>query len=344
MSTWNGTVDSDFTITLKPGDHDISVTRSKRYVFDIGGGGARISAETFSGDITISSNGRGPSGARPSPPTTLPPGYVHASSTGSRRPRRPRRGRPGSRPERSPTFAGPAARRGQRGLRLQHQRQRHRHRVHDRQGRGVGDQARQRPHIDRIKADVQQTSRGIAVCVLYGDNSYCDDNGYHSNNRNDWNRDDNDWGNARMDLEVAVPVNLQVSASSVSGDVSVTGAQGDVRANTVSGDVRLDRLHASSIKANTVSGDLEVHVDVLTGRGDLSFNTVSGDLTLFVPRNFDADLSMSSVSGDVNSDFALTVGSSSRMRRGSIDARIGAGGRRLDVHTVSGNLRLRSIN
>jgi DUF4097 and DUF4098 domain-containing protein YvlB len=198
-------------------------------------------------------------------------------------------------------------------------------------------------NYDRIKADVQQTSRGIAICVLYDDNSSCDDNGSHSNNRGRWNDDDN-WGNARMDLEVAIPTNLQVSASSVSGDVSVTGAQGDVRANTVSGDVRLDRLHARSVKANTVSGDLEVRVDEFTGQGDLSFNTVSGDLTLYVPKNFDADLSMSSVSGDVNSDFSLTVGSTSRMRRGSIEARIGNGGRRLDVHTVSGNLRLRAIS
>ena len=197
--------------------------------------------------------------------------------------------------------------------------------------------------LSHIRADVQQTSRGIVVCVLYNESSYCDDNGSHSNDRGSRNRDD-DWGNARIDLEVAVPTNLQVSANSVSGNVSVTGAQGDVRANTVSGDVILDKLHASSIKANTVSGDLEVRVDELLGRGDFSFNTVSGDLTLMVPRTFDADLSMSSVSGDVNSDFALTVSSTNRMRRGSVEARIGNGGRRLDVHTVSGNLRLRAVN
>lgn len=65
VSTWNGTIDSDFPITLKPGEQRISASRSKRYVFEIGGGGARISAETFSGDITIASNGRGPTGARP---------------------------------------------------------------------------------------------------------------------------------------------------------------------------------------------------------------------------------------------------------------------------------------
>jgi DUF4097 and DUF4098 domain-containing protein YvlB len=198
-------------------------------------------------------------------------------------------------------------------------------------------------NYDRIKADVQQTSRGIAICVLYDENSYCDENGNHSNSRGRWNDDDNG-GNARMDLQVAIPTNLQVSASSVSGDVSVTGAQGDVRANTVSGDVRLDGLRATSVKANTVSGDLEVRIDALTGRGDLSFNSVSGDVTLLVPRAFDADLSMSSVSGDVNSDFALTVSNTNRLRRGSVEARIGNGGRRLDVHTVSGSLRIRAIN
>ena len=59
VATWNGGVNSDFPITLKPGEHDIGSRNAKRYTFTIGGGAARISAETFSGDITISSNGRG---------------------------------------------------------------------------------------------------------------------------------------------------------------------------------------------------------------------------------------------------------------------------------------------
>jgi DUF4097 and DUF4098 domain-containing protein YvlB len=59
VATWNGGVNSEFPITLKPGQHDIGSSNAKRYTFSIGGGAARISAETFSGDITISSNGRG---------------------------------------------------------------------------------------------------------------------------------------------------------------------------------------------------------------------------------------------------------------------------------------------
>jgi DUF4097 and DUF4098 domain-containing protein YvlB len=64
VSTWNGAIDSDFPITLKPGEHGIGRTNSKAFTFEIGSGAARISAETFSGDITISSNGRGASDRR----------------------------------------------------------------------------------------------------------------------------------------------------------------------------------------------------------------------------------------------------------------------------------------
>jgi hypothetical protein len=198
-------------------------------------------------------------------------------------------------------------------------------------------------YFDRIKVDVQPTSRGIIVCVLLDpEDSYCDSRGYHSDSRN--NRGgDRDWNNLSINLQVSIPSNLEVSANSVSGDVEITGAGGDVRASTVSGDVRLDKLHPRSINANTVSGDVVVRVDEFIGRGDLKFNTVSGDVTLEVPKGFDADLSMSSVSGKVDSDFQLVI-SGSRMTRGGVDGRIGNGGRRLDLNTVSGDLRIRSIN
>jgi len=58
VSTYSGTIDSDFPITLKPGEHGIGTT--KRFTFEIGKGDARISAESFSGDITIRIKGRRP--------------------------------------------------------------------------------------------------------------------------------------------------------------------------------------------------------------------------------------------------------------------------------------------
>lgn len=186
---------------------------------------------------------------------------------------------------------------------------------------------------DRLKVVVDEVSHGVDVCVVYDDDR-CDDSGYRS-------RGDHNWNHASIDLEVSVPANVTVSAGSVSGDVSVTGAHGDVSASSVSGDLRLDRLHATSVRASTVSGTIDVRVDELTGRGDLTFHSVSGDVTLEVPKGFEADLSLSTVSGDVDSDFPLTLGGSGRMSRHRVEARIGNGGRRLDVSTVSGDLRLR---
>ena len=59
VETWNGGVNSEFPITLKPGEQGIGSSKANRLTFSIGGGAARISAVTFSGDITISSNGHG---------------------------------------------------------------------------------------------------------------------------------------------------------------------------------------------------------------------------------------------------------------------------------------------
>lgn len=54
VSTWNGDIESEFPITLAPGEHGIGSATAKRFTFDIGGGGgARVIAESFSGDITI---------------------------------------------------------------------------------------------------------------------------------------------------------------------------------------------------------------------------------------------------------------------------------------------------
>jgi DUF4097 and DUF4098 domain-containing protein YvlB len=58
VSTYTGSIESDFPITLKPGEHGIGT--SKRFTFEIGKGDARISAESFSGDITIRTKGRSP--------------------------------------------------------------------------------------------------------------------------------------------------------------------------------------------------------------------------------------------------------------------------------------------
>lgn len=66
VSTYSGAIDSDFPITLQPGEHGIG--GSRRFTFEVGKAGgqprARISAESFSGDISIRSTSRRPEDRR----------------------------------------------------------------------------------------------------------------------------------------------------------------------------------------------------------------------------------------------------------------------------------------
>ena len=193
----------------------------------------------------------------------------------------------------------------------------------------------------RVHVEVRETSRGIIVCVVDDDTDWsCDENGYHT--RSNDRRDSRDgWNRATIDLAVAVPARMNVRANSVSGDLSLQGVQGDVSANTVSGDVTMEQIRGATVTGHSVSGDITAQIDALTGQGPLSFKTVSGDVTLELPRMLDADLSMTTVSGRLDSDYRMTL--NGQMNRRSVDARIGNGGRNLDVTTVSGNVRLRAV-
>jgi hypothetical protein len=207
----------------------------------------------------------------------------------------------------------------------------------------VGVKRGSRRYFDEVTLEVVETSRGIMVCSMFKSaDMECDESGYrvHNDRRRGWRDRDNDFDDVRIDIVVKVPKEMVVSANSVSGNVDVSGAEGRVRAGSVSGDVRLERLRATSVRATSVSGDIVVSVDALTGDGDLHFSSVSGNVTAELPKTIDADVTMHSVSGSLDSDFPLTL--NGRLRRNNIEARIGKGGRMLEVHTVSGDVRLRA--
>lgn len=205
--------------------------------------------------------------------------------------------------------------------------------------------------------EVHETSNGLIACVMFEDvDGSCDEDGYHIHNSGDgWGRH-NDL--SEMRLEVKVPTNVIVRASAVSGDVSVTGAHGELRVSSVSGDasvadaegplnissvsgdVRIQRAKVTSLRVSTVSGDIDVRADAVTGTEDFSLRSVSGDIVLTLPRDFNADLSLSTVSGELDSEFPMTLNGRASRRR--IEARIGQGGRELSVSTVSGDVRLRT--
>lgn len=56
VETFSGSIDSDFPMTMQPGEHGMG-EHPRRLEFTFGKGGSRITAETFSGDINIEKTG-----------------------------------------------------------------------------------------------------------------------------------------------------------------------------------------------------------------------------------------------------------------------------------------------
>jgi DUF4097 and DUF4098 domain-containing protein YvlB len=124
---------------------------------------------------------------------------------------------------------------------------------------------------------------------------------------------------------------------SVSGDVSGELLAGPIQIKSVSGDFNLRDSNLISANVNTVSGDVSLQTGLFDG--PYKFHSVSGDVRLVVPAISSCDVEMHSVSGDLSTN--LPVNQSSH-GHGNHTARIGAGGVRVTLNSVSGDLMLES--
>jgi DUF4097 and DUF4098 domain-containing protein YvlB len=68
-----------------------------------------------------------------------------------------------------------------------------------------------------------------------------------------------------------------------------------------------------------------------------NLNTVSGSVRLSVPQSTNFHLSAEAVSGEIRTDIPIVI---EEQGKHSLRARMGDGGGRVEVHTVSGEIRL----
>jgi hypothetical protein len=217
----------------------------------------------------------------------------------------------------------------------------------------------------RVRVEMVRRDYGVVVCTLYtggrssGWNSSRDDEGRseprdacNSGRNNNVDEDD-----AEVEFVVRVPAGVKLSARSVSGDVEARGLRGPVDARSVSGDVNV--TSSGEVSAASVSGDVFAAMGRIPTRG-VEFRSVSGNVTLELPAGTDADFSARTISGEIDSDFPITL--QGRQRRGRDDdddddrggwphvrvrvghdmhGTLGRGGPDLSVTTVSGDINLR---
>jgi hypothetical protein len=160
-----------------------------------------------------------------------------------------------------------------------------------------------------------------------------------------------------------------------SGDVKLKNLTGEVRLQTGSGDVRAHEI-SGAVKGGAGSGDIEIEetaagdIDLHTGSGNIhvrgvqggfhgeagsgditaegtqsgawEIRTGSGNVQVRLPANsaFDADLSTSSGTIEVNSPIEMTVQGRVEETRKQIRGKVRGGGPLLSVRTGSGDVRV----
>ncbi|MGH7529297.1 MAG: DUF4097 family beta strand repeat-containing protein [Gemmatimonadales bacterium] len=186
-----------------------------------------------------------------------------------------------------------------------------------------------------VKIEVIEHEEGVTICAVYPTpararrENVCEvgDHWSSSNENND----------VVVDFEVRVPAGVEFHGRTVNGQMSAEGMRADVWASTVNGNVRVSTTGLA--EAQTVNGSVHVEMGRADWTDELEFRTVNGGITLVLPARLDTEVRASTVNGEMESDYPLTVSGRFGPRRWR--GVIGQGGRSLHLSTVNGEIRLK---
>jgi hypothetical protein len=151
----------------------------------------------------------------------------------------------------------------------------------------------------------------------------------------------NKYNTASGDIQVE-GIDSNIHVNTASGDLTVTNSHGDIKANTASGDV-LVRNVSGQVSANSASGDVEVQIARLEGNDNLSFNTASGNVNVRMPGELDADVSMTTATGKITTDFPIEVKRHEYGPGSTAKGRIGNGMRQIRLASATGDVSLTKL-
>lgn len=125
-----------------------------------------------------------------------------------------------------------------------------------------------------------------------------------------------------------------LDVETVSGNITCSDISSkNIDFDSVSGEFDFNGAVSGRIESKTVSGDFEIHTSTMPT--SIECDTVSGDIALYVPENDGFSCIFKTVSGDFNSNFAVTSSGKSRT--------YGNGSVVIEIKSTSGSLRIDRI-
>jgi DUF4097 and DUF4098 domain-containing protein YvlB len=102
-------------------------------------------------------------------------------------------------------------------------------------------------------------------------------------------------------------------------------------------------IQSKDVRTETVSGDI-VYTGTIEPSGRYSFESHSGTLRLNIPKGAGAQFSVETFSGDLSTDFPVTIppNPNGKRREGHMDFTIGDGRAKVTAQTFSGSIIINS--
>lgn len=143
----------------------------------------------------------------------------------------------------------------------------------------------------------------------------------------------------------------RVRINAMSGDVEAVNVRAsnereELIATSTSGDVRLEGVAHTRVEGRTVSGSVRFSGRLVEG-GSYSLKTTSGDVTLAVPSDSSFNIKALVVSGgEIITDFQVSAAEGTKkpitkIGKGLLSGRVGAGGAEVSLSSFSGTVYLR---
>lgn len=180
------------------------------------------------------------------------------------------------------------------------------------------------------KADSQQKLQEATIEVEAGSDSVHIRTKYPEGHHN------NDPASVTYTLHVPRAARLD-GINLVNGSLEVSQVSGDIRTNLVNGSTKVHDL-AGRAELSAVNGAINADYNSLQGVSEIRLKSVNGSVHLGLPASPNADVSVSTMNGGIQTDFPLQVQGKFIGRH--IDGKLGSGGTRIDISNVNGSIRI----
>jgi hypothetical protein len=179
-----------------------------------------------------------------------------------------------------------------------------------------------RDRLDHIKLDVQVSGSTVTI------EANKKEQGWTIKNDNV----------VQTEFDIQVPKNTRLELDVFSSDIHVRNVTAEQSIKTFSGDVTVEDGGAT-MKAKTFSGAVDLRLGASATAPDVDVETFSGSIGLRMPAAAKAALTFDSFSGQLTSDFPLTL---SEQKKGHLKAALNGGDaqRQVRLKTFSGNVKI----